>query len=657
MKFTQLELTNWAVFRETTTIPLESTPEKPIILIKGQNDSGKTSLFYAIKYALYGVNGLMSHTKLNYRKVSEWPNLYSANEGDGELCVELSIQLDNNSIIRIQRKRKFFQTPSGEEITISNDDELTIFENGKPSTRAGKTNREIDRWIQSNILPLDASQFFLFDGEVIQKYTESTTEQIENAIKQVLGLSEITNAEKSLSKLLENIQEERLKRARAESKDQKTSSDLEILSIDIKNLKILIKGAQDQKDSAEKIINENNKVINQYKELREKKTRQKELCDRITIKKRTLCEYEIELIDKRNYAGLLLANSLFKIIAMTDETPSSLVQWESQTSAYLIDNEIENCVCETKIDSIIRDNLRKKVLQLKQNPFSNLKRLGERIAVTYRPDAIDVQLNNLVNQISDAEDEMKLDKEETDRISKDIKNNPDIGEDLKDRENKNVSIVKEIAVIEEKIKTDEKVLLKCKAREQNLTSQIVLSSASEDLKKLTEQEEYVEKIIRVFNKSFNDYYIIQKPKLEKVISTVFIKLTNAPGKYKGIHLTKKFEIEIERNDGVRLPAHRYSPSAGASQIAVTAVIAGFNKFSTRKAPVVIDTPAGRLDPIHTENLLEYYPSMSEQVIIMPQLSEITNEDEQIISDFVSVRYSIEPKANDPNQSRVMKDIS
>lgn len=657
MKFTQLELKNWAVFRGITTIPLESTSEKPIILIKGNNDMGKTSLFYAIKYALYGHEGLLSHPKVNYRRIQEWPNFYSANEGEGELCVELSMQVENNSIIRIQRKRKFRQTPIGEEITVSPEDELTIFENDKPSTTVGKTNKEINRWIQIHILPIDASQFFLFDGEVIQKYTESPSENVQKAIEQVLGLSEIRNAENNLSRLLEDIQEERSRKARLESKDQKMSNSLELLSMDIKNLKTLINGARNEMDSAEKIIDENNKVINQYTQLRDKKTRQKELLDRIKTKKLTLGEFKVELIDKRNYGGLLLANSLLKIISITDETPSSLVQWESQTSAYLIDNKIESCVCGTKIDSIIRNELGKKILQLKQNPFSNLKRLGEHIAASYRPDAIDVQLNNLVNNISDIEDEIKLDDEEVERISKDIKNNPDIGEELKDKENKNHSLRKEIGVLENQIVINEKKLLHYKGKEQNLTSQIIQSSVSKDLKKLTEQEQYVEKVIHVFSKSFQDYYIIQKPKLEKVISGVFMKLTNAPDKYKAIHLTSKFEIVIERMDGVQLPAHRYSPSAGAGQIAVTAVIAGFNKFSTRKAPVVIDTPAGRLDPIHTENLLEYYPEMSAQVIILPQLGEISREDEKIISDFVSNRYSIEPKVNDVNQSRIVRDIS
>ena len=49
MKFTEIELTNWAVYRETSTIQFDSTSEKPIILINADNDKGKTSLFYSIR--------------------------------------------------------------------------------------------------------------------------------------------------------------------------------------------------------------------------------------------------------------------------------------------------------------------------------------------------------------------------------------------------------------------------------------------------------------------------------------------------------------------------------------------------------------------------------------------------------------------------------
>ena len=308
MKFTQLEITNWAVYRDTATVPLDSTPEKPIILINADNDKGKTSLFYSIRYALFGERGLKNHPKENYRHLEEWPNLYSAKEGDGELCIELTIDYDNKSI-RIQRKRKFFQTPTGEKIALSKEDEVTIFENGDP-IKVGKDAREIDRWIQINLMPFDASQFFLFDGEVIQKYTEETVPAVESAIQQVLGLSEIKHAQINLSKLLESVQKQKVKKAALTTKDKKLKNDLEGIELELKHRKEELKNAKSERDSAELVIKENNKKINEFKDLRKAKDKQQELQDKVKNNKRTLDEYQEELKEKRDYAGLLLSNQL-----------------------------------------------------------------------------------------------------------------------------------------------------------------------------------------------------------------------------------------------------------------------------------------------------------------------------------------------------------
>ena len=128
MKFLQFELSNWALYRSTQIVQFNTTQERPVVLINGENDKGKTSFFYGMRYALFGEKGLLGHPKEEYRHLHEWANFYSAKDGDGELCVELKIQLDDGSVFRIQRKRKFFQTPTGETITLEQKDQLTIFD-------------------------------------------------------------------------------------------------------------------------------------------------------------------------------------------------------------------------------------------------------------------------------------------------------------------------------------------------------------------------------------------------------------------------------------------------------------------------------------------------------------------------------------------------
>ena len=319
----------------------------------------------------------------------------------------------------------------------------------------------------------------------------------------------------------------------------------------------------------------------------------------------------------------------------------------------MIDNEHSECVCDTQIDTGVSKTLKDKILDLKDNPFSRLKRLVENISSQYRPDAVDVQFNVIVNQISDVEAKIKKEEEESAQISKVIEANPNIGEDLKRKEKDNESAMKQIGKYEEYIPKVEKSLESLKGKLSNLIMKIDASTADEELHQTIRLSEETQKTIAVFDMAFREYFKTQKPELEKEISAVFSKLTNAPKKYKGLRLGDDFSIQVERQDGVVLPSHRYSLSAGASQIAATAVIGGFNKFTTRKAPVVIDTPAGRLDPVHTENLLEYYPRMSEQVIILPQKDEIDEKEEELISDFVAEYYDIVPKSDDPYQSIII----
>ena len=653
MKFLQLEVTNWALFRSTQVVSFDSTSEKPVILINGFNDTGKTSLFYSIRYALFGERGLTAHTKEAYRHLSEWPNFYSARDGDGELCVELTIQFDDQSVKRIQRKRSFTQTPTGEIITLDQKDQLTIFENNVPII-VGKNIDEINRWIEANVLPFKASQFFLFDGEVIQKYTESPEQEVQKAIEQVLGLSEITNAKDDLDDLLDSVRDEKIKKTKLTTKDEKIKKEIDKIEDEILTAKTLLKDSKSEKESAERLVADNNKIINQFKELRDKKDRQSLLTDTIKQNKKALEGYELELKEKRDFGGLLLSNQLLKIISTTEETPPSKEQWESKTASHIIDNHHENCVCNEPINDKISGILKSKVLNLRDNSFSSLKRLVETISSSYRPDGMDVELNTIVNKISDLDSTIKTDEDERKKISDAIVGNKDIGEDLKRKELQNVEAIKTIGEIEGYLPKLQKSIDSLYGRLKDLTNQVNSSSANEELDKVIRFERLIEKTQQVFDKAFHDYFEEEKPKLEKEITNVFKKLTNAPDKYKAIHLDNNFAIQIEREDGTLLPSHRYSPSAGAGQIAATAVIAGFNKFTTRKSTVVIDTPAGRLDPIHTENLLGFYPKMSEQVIILPQPDEIDEKDEEILSDYIATRYDIVPKPGDPNQSIIVR---
>ena len=307
MKLLQLELSNWAVYKTPQVVQFDTTTDKPVALINGDNDKGKTSFFYAIKYCLFGYRGLQSHPKKGYRSLSEWANFYAARDGDGELSVELKIQFNDGSVKRIQRKRKFFQTPTGEEITLEPKDQLTIFDEKEPFN-AGSDYQARQNWIEG-ILPYDASQFFLFDGEVIQKYTNKPEQNVQDAIQQVLGLTEIKHAEEDCQSLMDTIDGEKGKKAKIAGRDEKGKDQIELYEQDIVTETQLLKDSRDSLEAAQRLIDENNKVLRQYKELVEQKDRQEELKESIKSDKNitTSCtRHETDLICFRNRYYLFL---------------------------------------------------------------------------------------------------------------------------------------------------------------------------------------------------------------------------------------------------------------------------------------------------------------------------------------------------------------
>lgn len=94
------------------------------------------------------------------------------------------------------------------------------------------------------------------------------------------------------------------------------------------------------------------------------------------------------------------------------------------------------------------------------------------------------------------------------------------------------------------------------------------------------------------------------------------------------HKNQLAKIEI-KDDGTTVILSKsgkpltFDRSAGENQIFATALIAGLAKVSGVKAPLVVDTPLGRLDSRHRDNILRFWTSdKNRQVILLSQDEEI-----------------------------------
>lgn len=82
-----------------------------------------------------------------------------------------------------------------------------------------------------------------------------------------------------------------------------------------------------------------------------------------------------------------------------------------------------------------------------------------------------------------------------------------------------------------------------------------------------------------------------------------------------------------------------SLSSGEKQIYISCLIKAILNESIQILPIFIDTPLGRLDEEHRDNITrKYYPALSEQVVLFSTNSEITPKRYKDISENISKSY-------------------
>lgn len=167
----RLTMTNFKRFYGTHYIDLLTKPEKPLVLIGGDNGRGKTSIHEAINYVFYEDGDLPGiQTRPNYfRAVSDRLNRRAIDEGQTDYSVAVDLiayRGDVKTSLRIQRR---WEVDVGER--KASNLILVIEENGRPIDWIEDSPAAYQDFLRS-VLPPRIAPFFFFDGERIQQFTE-----------------------------------------------------------------------------------------------------------------------------------------------------------------------------------------------------------------------------------------------------------------------------------------------------------------------------------------------------------------------------------------------------------------------------------------------------------------------------------------------------
>lgn len=147
-----------------------------------------------------------------------------------------------------------------------------------------------------------------------------------------------------------------------------------------------------------------------------------------------------------------------------------------------------------------------------------------------------------------------------------------------------------------------------------------------------------EKVCNLVEDLIPKLYALKVEQLAAAMTNVYKKLAHKRIIHR-IEIDEVGETRILSKEGEEIS---FDKSAGENQVFATALLAGLAEISGLDAPLVVDTPLGRLDSTHRSNILNYWISNKErQVILLSQDKEIDRDTYAAMEPNVAMTYLLQ----------------
>ncbi|QSX01100.1 AAA family ATPase [Haloterrigena alkaliphila] len=643
MEITELTIENFRPYYGEVTIKPRTEADHPLILIRGKNDTGKTSLFTAIRFCLYGAENRAEYT--------EHINRTAAEESGGTTRVEMTF-LHDDEVYTIERGINYSQVDSADDRQAANWYREVRGPNGD-IVEQGAKEQEYRRFI-NRILPENVAPFFLFDAEELQRFEESHDETVRESIETVLGIQEIENAVDDLNDRKRNFDREY-------ADFESTASEVEALREELRDVMDELDEIGDdtegeiaeiqekietKKANRREVRQELDKIQDTEPLRQEKQDLQEELHAAETDLQET-----IEQRDKlRRELGPIMAARGRQVFR--DNYDIEGASGEAEVLHQIInDDDRDTCICGEPLTDEKHQQLSERYVKLHSPQRRRLTALME---ICQNVDTVvsseldryqqyQATIRRLRQNIEDTQAEIEEIQSQIDEIEQAAKAG------LKEKE---TQLNNEIQELEGTLNKKRERKGELTSEKQRLETRIAgMEEADSEAERYRELSTLAERCEQAFEDIKEELVESRRKSVEDHATETFLKLTNRPDYYQGIEITENYELQVKTPNATR-SLEEQDPSAGQTQIIAYSFIAGLSKYTTRNAPVVIDTPIGRLDPEHKANLVDFYHEFSDQVIILYQPNELSTDDIGEMAEFIADHYEITIRDDDLSSSTI-----
>lgn len=620
----KLTLENFRVFQGLHEIDLEprssATNAKPIVLFGGLNGAGKTSILTAIRLALYGrmaFEGMHQNQDYVDKLNSFVHNGSSSIEQPKHASVSLIFTYNKDGEQSIFKVTRAWSRGERDNLTLSQDNKIL-----------SELNYEQCQGFLNELIPNGIADLFFFDGEKIASLAEDESGRVlQTAVRRLLGLDLISKLRNDLSIYLKRQTTET---SAIEHQDQ--IRELEEESTRLGQSAENFRYAADlAKISLEIISNDIRKqeslLATQGGAFASSKAQEQVRVDEL-LKEKTQLEktirHELEGTLPFALAPTALSGLLKQLDTESDVKKRNIFSTELRSFINGL-NQNQNlsslAVKSTLMEAVENEFSR----YLSTQPEGELiLDISEReLGVLHR--AINSESSASWQRFIDARTALEQTENALEQASSNIQRAPDdeqlVGaiqhiRELDKKYQKALTEYKELLVKSRKALLDK---LDCAKKLQKLHDKGRSQHNS------TTAVDNAERTLTLLDNYAVELTNARVKKLEKMFVAAYQRLARKDDLRISARINPStFDVELIDDEGAAV--NRSSLSAGEKQIYAVAILDALAKTSGRQLPVIIDTPLGRLDSRHRDNLIEnYFPSASHQVVLLSTDTEVTKK--------------------------------
>lgn len=641
----------------------EPAEGKNIVLIGGLNGFGKTSILEALYLCLYGKEaiihlaraGLKTDDKKGYPTFLERAfNGEALREGLDTMMVRVVINRTKTKAVEITRKWYFRANGNW-----TGDDEAVVRDivRGVPDAPRtdGKNGFFLSEILDDIFVPAHVAPFFFFDGEEVKKLADqSRVEQVKQGLEGLLGVVLL----RGLSDRLRSY--EGLKRQDMVSVDEQRFNQL---SVQLADSEAQLKALKDKDSSSEE-------------EKRQLRAEQQSLVERITslgggggdiaTVKELVEEREqnrSKLRDTHRALEEVLAGRLPFHLIPRDLADRYKNQLEAEVRYFAWDAEKRSLEPRKKEFESAFDLQAAPLIEPSLTEVQLLaikaRMQGAWDALFYPPpsDCADEIVHDYLlesqrakslaflgslglgqREIQSILSDQATHQQRDDELGRKITRLEGIDRDGTFAELKRQleAVTKSIDDLAESVRSNDRSSTALEAQVNSMRADYerekIRLADSSPVRELIEKSERVR---RVIDEVIPQLFPLKVKALGRAMTDVYKQLA---------HKSQIHRIEISEDGAAQILGATgkeisFDRSAGENQIFATALIAGLAKVSGIKAPMVVDTPLGRLDSKHRDNILRFWTNdKGRQVILLSQDEEIDFHFLKEIEEHVSTTY-------------------